>query len=357
MIYHSKPTQIHFDTHKLRQIEQSGMLVNSVFTKQAEHGMAQLVQKKHVSIVNSGTSALTAAIIALRLPEKSHIAIPDNTCSSVYFAVRNLGHVPVICDIYENNLAINVESLSTENIKKLRAIIVVHPFGLSVDIERYRPFNLPIIEDCATAIGGEINGKPVGSLGDISVFSFYATKMLTCGEGGAVATNNAEYYKIIEDVVSSDMPTYDELSHYNFKITEIQAVLLNDQLEKLSQFIKKRQKIAQKYNTAFNDLTINIALNQFSDNTTNNHYRYLIRFENKQLANNYINFTKQHKIVCTRPAYKHLSEIFSTDNNHRVSKKVYKQLVSIPIYPSISDAEIAKIITTTQQFYHEYIRP
>ncbi len=350
MIYHSKPTNIEFNTKDLDSISKSGILVDGIFTRSATLKLSKLIGVENIQLVNSGTSALITAIITLQLPENSHIAIPDNTCSSVYFAVKNLGYTPVICDINNNNLAINIESLSSDSKQKLNAIVVVQPYGYPIDIDLYRKYNIPIIEDCATSIGAEINGKAVGSMGDISVFSFYATKMLTSGEGGAVATSNPNYYKHITDIISSDMPVSTKFSHFNFKFTEIQAILLNSQLDQFENFIKKRSAIAEFYNLKINNIKINKDLNTIAEKAKPVYYRYLLLLSSKEQADIFIEYSKNNGIVSVRPAYKTLNIIFNEKANTPISSIIFNQMVSVPIYPALNKSAQTQIVEMINKF-------
>ena len=234
------------------------------FVQRFEEQMAESVGRRHGIAVCNGTAALEAAVAALGLEPGDQIVMPTFTIISCAAAIVRCGCVPVLVDSDPVTWNMDVEKLKEKieteieikGNKKLKAIMVVHIYGLPVDmdpvLELAGQYGLKIIEDAAEMHGQTYRGRPCGSFGDLSTFSFYPNKHVTTGEGGMVLTDDdglAERCRSLRNLCFQPQQRFvhDELG-YNFRMTNMQAALGIAQLERLSEFVGRKRRMGQKYN-------------------------------------------------------------------------------------------------------------
>lgn len=232
------------------------------FVKKFEENMASYVGRKHGIAVSNGTAALETALQALELEKGSEVILPAHTIISCAQAIIKAGQIPVVVDCQKDTWNMDVTQIEEKITSKTSAIMVVHIFGITVDmdpvIELAKKYNLRIIEDAAQAHGQTYKGKQCGSFGDISTFSFYPNKHITCGEGGMVLTDDeklAERCRGIRNLCfQPDRRFVHEEIGSNFRMTNMQAALGVAQLERLDHTIVKKRDIAAYYRKLLKDL-------------------------------------------------------------------------------------------------------
>ena len=232
------------------------------FVKKFEQGMAALTNRKYAVAVSNGSVALDTAVLALKIGEGDEVIMPTFTIMSCAAPLVRVGAKPVLVDSDPYTWNMKVEDIEAKITSKTKAIMVVHIYGLPVDmdpvLELAKKYNLYIIEDAAEMHGQTYKGRPCGSFGDISTFSFYPNKHITCGEGGMVLTNDealAERCASIRNLFFSPKKRYihEELG-YNFRMTNIQAAIGVAQLEKLDRTVAKKRHIGALYNKLLKDV-------------------------------------------------------------------------------------------------------
>jgi perosamine synthetase len=232
------------------------------FVSRFEEDMASYVGRKYATACTSGTAALDLAIAALDLKKGDEVIMPTLTIISCAQCLVNRGVTPVLidCDLHSYNM--KVEDIESKITKNTKAIMIVHIFGLTVDIDPVlsiaKKYNLKVIEDAAQMLGQEYKGKKCGSFGDVSIFSFYPNKQVTTGEGGMLLVDNDELDNRAKSYrnlcFTSDRFIHDELG-YNYRMTNIQAALGVAQLENIRKIVKKKRWIGSLYNKFLKDLT------------------------------------------------------------------------------------------------------
>lgn len=224
------------------------------FVKRFEDEMAAYVGRKYAIAVCNGTAALEAAVQALRIEKGSEVILPAFTIISCAQAIIKAGLIPVVIDCEEDTWNMDVNRIEEKITSKTKAIMVVHIYGLAVDMDPIfslaNQYGLKIIEDAAEVHGQTYKGKKCGALGDISVFSFYPNKHIACGEGGMILTDDealAEHCRSIRNLcfIPGKRFVHEEIGS-NFRMTNMQAALGVAQLERLDEFIVKK-KIMGKY--------------------------------------------------------------------------------------------------------------
>lgn len=225
------------------------------YIEKFETKVAQLVGQKYGAAVSNGTAALESAILALNLEKGSEVILPDFTIISCVQAIVKAGLIPVPVDCTLDTWNLDVTKVEDKISHKTKAIMVVHIYGLPVDMEPIwelaNRYNLFVIEDAAEAHGLTYRGKQCGGLGDISVFSFFPNKHITTGEGGMVLTSQDEFYtravKVRNLFFDSERRYIHEEFGSNFRMTNIQAAIGLAQLEQLEKTVVKKREIGRFY--------------------------------------------------------------------------------------------------------------
>ncbi len=232
------------------------------FVKRFEEGMAKLTHRKYGVAVANGSVALDTAIIALEIGEDDEVIIPDFIIMSCAAPIVRAGAKPVLIDADPLTWNMKVEDIEAKITKNTKAIMVVHIYGLPVDMDPVfalaEKYNLAIIEDAAEMHGQTYKGRPCGNLGTISTFSFYPNKHITCGEGGMVVTDDeklAERCQLARNLFFSPKKRYvhEELG-YNFRMTNLQAAIGCAQLERIDETVVKKRHIGHLYNELLKDV-------------------------------------------------------------------------------------------------------
>ena len=232
------------------------------FVKRFEEGMAELTERKYGVAVSNGSAALEAAVLALELSKDDEVIMPTFTIISCAAPVVRVGAKPVLVDADPLTFNMRPEDVIAKITDRTRAIMIVHIYGLPVDmeplLEEAEKRGIAVIEDAAEMHGQTYKGKPCGSFGDISCFSFYLNKHITCGEGGMVLTDNehlAERLRLVRNLFFSPKKRYvhEELG-YNLRMTNMQAAVGFAQLERIKETVTKKRHIGHLYDELLADV-------------------------------------------------------------------------------------------------------
>lgn len=351
LIPHSRSTIGRDDIRSVLSVLKSGLLSQGSMVQRFEERFTQYHAAQGGVAVSSGTAALHLALLALGAGRGDTVIIPTYACIAPYHAVRYTGAIPVLADTEKDGWSMDAEWVDAylkENAKekRVKAIVLVHLFGRPAEIDSFidisRRYAVPIIEDCALSLGAEYKGKKVGTFGQVSVFSFYATKVITTGEGGMLITNSKKLLNSIRDLREYDEKNGTGL-RYNYKMTEMQAALGMSQLKKLPAFIKKRRRIAKEYLDKLRALPL--LLPEQPDHATDIYYRFVIRIKN---PDRFMRQMQRHNIISRRPVF---LPVHRTVRQRRLpnAEKIWKEAVSLPIYPLLEKDDEKRIIGCTRK--------
>jgi len=346
MIPHSRPTIGDTDIKGVIDVLRSGCLAQGEQVSGLEKDMTSLIGVKSAAAVSSGTAALHLALLALEVGIGDEIIIPSFACSALLHAVRYVGAVPVLADIDEGHFNIATGDVKKRLTRKTKALIVPHMFGQAANMGELLSFGLPIIEDCAQSLGSRYQGKMTGGLGTVSVFSFYATKLITTGEGGMVTSENTSLIEKIKDLRDYDEKDDDRV-RYNYKMTDIQAALGRSQLRQLDNFIEFRRNLARRYDRTLQDMRLDIP--GIQEDRSHIYYRYVFRLAQSESFRREL---AEQGISCRRPVYQPLHHYLGL-GDYPVSETAWREAVSLPIYPSLSEREIRHILSACKSFILE----
>lgn len=348
---------------------------------EAEKALAEYVGAKHAVVCSNGTAALHCACMAAGVgPGDEVITTPITFAASANCALY-CGARPIFADIDLETYNIDPESIRAKITPKTKAVVAVDFTGQAVKIKEIREicdeYGLVFIEDAAHAIGTCYNGAHVGSLADMTCFSFHPVKTITSGEGGAITTNNDEYYKklvlshahgithdesLMEDAPHEGIWYYEQISlGYNYRMTDFQSALLLSQLNKLERFKQRRQEIVNKYNEAFKKVPGIIVQKEIPESETCRHL-YIIRLDLDKLSctrRQFFDAMSAENVQCQIhyvpvywfPYYKHLGYEKGLCPN---AEKIYKGIMSIPLYPSMTDADVEDTIHAVKKIATYY---
>ena len=224
------------------------------YVKKFEKKFSKYIKRKFSVAVSSGTAALDIAFKSINLKPEDEVIVPAFTIISCLNQIVRMGAKPVLVDADPKTFNIDINQLKKKITKKTKAILIVHIYGLPVDIDEIlkitKKKKIYIIEDAAEQLGQTYKDKPIGSFGDISTFSFFANKHITTGEGGMIATNNkllSKKFLVLRNLsfqINKQKFIHDELG-WNYRMTSMQAAFGLAQLENIKHFIKKKNKIKQ----------------------------------------------------------------------------------------------------------------
>lgn len=340
-IHHSRPTIGKKDIAAVKLVLRTGSLRNGPYCQRFEKSLADFIGVKQSVATNSGTAALHLALFALGIGPGDEVIIPSYVCTAVLNAVNYVGAEAKLADIELDDFNLSYADVSKKISKKTKAIILPHMFGKPADIYKFLKTGIPIVENCALSAGAKLRGRRVGSFGILSVFSFYATKMLTTGYGGMVCSNNPLYIKKIEDLIDTD-ERQDYKVRFNYKMSDVSAALGLSQLKQLNSFIAKRKRLAKIYDEALSK-SDGIILPLREDNV---YFRYVIRINGD--IEKLINKLARKRIEAKRPVFKPLHQYLGLKkSDYPNTERAYNTAISLPIYPSLSERQVKFIAETT----------
>lgn len=340
--------------------------------KRFEKEFAHYMGVKHAIAVNSCTAALQTSLAALGVGPGDEVIVPTLTFCATANVVAHLGATPVIVDV-TTDMQICPDAVRRAITPRTKAIIPVHYGGQACNLDDILDLananSLSVVEDAAHAIGSEYKGRKIGTHGHAVAFSFYATKNMTTGEGGMIATDDDDLaarmrmlslHGMSRDAWKRYTETgswyYDVVEPgYKNNMTDLQAALGIHQLAKLDGFIRRRQQIARTYNLAFAGLR-ELILPQELPDRNHVYHLYAIRLRVRRLSINRAGFIQLlhearigagvHFIPLHRhPAYAQFGDV--NPMNFPVAESIYEGLVSLPLYPGMTDDDVNDVIAAT----------
>lgn len=237
------------------------------FVSKFEKIFSEYSSSPNTLAVSNGTSALHLAICALGIGKGDEVIIPDFTFAAVINAVIYSGAKPIIIDVDKDDMTIDSSLIEKNITKKTKAIIAVHLYGYSADMQKImkiaKKHKLYVIEDCAEALGTFYKGKHVGIEGDAATFSFFGNKTISTGEGGMLQFKRKKYLNLAKKLrdhgMSQNKRYWHEEVGFNYRLTNLQSAVGVAQMEKIDFFVKRKREIAKTYNSylsAFEKLTL-----------------------------------------------------------------------------------------------------
>lgn len=333
MIHHSRPTIEADDISAVSRVLQSGMLAQGAEVRAFETEVAAALGLSGGVATSSGTAALHLALLALGVGPGDEVLIPSYTCAALLHAVQHAGARARVVDCEPGRPTMSAVAAARAMSSQTKAVIVPHMFGTCAPIEPFRSLGVPVIENCAQAMGASYRGRPAGSFGDVTVVSFYATKLITSGEGGMLLARS-------EDVLADarDRRDYDNRSdfkpRFNYKMTDMQAALGRSQLRKLKDFIQRRRALRAVYEETLGGR--GPIYSSLLDGDVP--YRFVIGVRD---IDSFTAGLARAGIECKRPVYQPLHHV--SGDRCPQADEVFSRAVSLPLYPSLPMAALRKV--------------
>lgn len=380
-IYYGKQWIDENDIYAVDEVLRSDYVTCGPKTQELERSLEQYTGARHAVAVSNGTAALHCACMAAGIGAGDEVITTPLTFAASANCALYCGAKPVFADVEEDTYNIDPKSIEDKITDKTKAVVAVDFTGQAVKHREIREIcdrhHLIFIEDAAHAIATTYNGVQVGNLADITTFSFHPVKTITGGEGGAVLTNSDELYQKIQLVhthgITHDPVLMEEPVHegpwyyeqimlgYNYRITDIQAALIVSQMKKLDQFKARRKKIVKMYDEAFAQIPEIIVQKEIAESDTCRHL-YIIRLDTEKLSctrREFFDAMSAENVQCQIhyvPVYwfPYYQKLGYKKGLCPVAEEVYKGIMSIPLYPKMTDQDVSDVIHAVTKVVENY---
>jgi len=351
------------EVEALREVIRSGYLAYGPIVKEFEDEFSKYLGVRYALTVSNGTIALYSALKALNIGKGDEVIVPDFSFIATASAVILSGAKPIFADIDLDTYTLSPDDVERKVTSRTKAIIPVHLYGHPADmdplIKLAEEHNLFIIEDCAQSHGAEYRGAKTGTLGTVGAFSFYATKNLTMGEGGAVTTNSdeiAEFIKYFRNHGQNGRYNHVRIG-WNFRISSLQGAIGLAQLRKLDKMNSRRREVATLYNEALSKIEcIKTPIEKSWAKHVYHQYTIWIRKQGlRDKLSKYLHSagiqTSIHypKPIHLQPALKEYGEGVDCPNSLRASS----HLLSLPMHPGLTDNDVELVIKNVRRFFQD----
>ena len=346
----------------ITEVLNSKMLASGKYVQDFEQSFAKYCGAKFGIANANGTTALHTALLISGVKAGDKVVTTPFSFIATSNSILFCGAKPVFCDIDPETF--NIDTVSLEKIlkkeKNVKAVVIVHLYGLSCDMDAVlklkKKYKFKLIEDACQAHGAKYKGKTVGSFGDAAAFSFYATKNMITGEGGITLTNSAAADKYARQIINHGRDGHSTFTvlGYNYRMTNIAAALGIGQLEQLENRTEKRISNADKYNEAFKNLSF-IKTPIIPLKCRHVFHQYTVRIK-AQEREKFMNYLKASGVGCgiyydcvlyNQPFYKKLGYKAGFCPQ---AEQAAKEVVSLPVHPSLSKADVEKVIKTVLSY-------
>lgn len=368
------------DVKAVEEVLTSDYLTCGPKVVELEKKLCELTGAKYAVAVSNGTAALHIAAMAAGVGEGDELITTPITFAASANCALYCGGRPVFADIDPHTYNIDPVSVQEKITDRTRAVVAVDFTGQAVRLEELLDIchkkGIILIEDGAHSIGTKYKGKPVGSIADITTFSFHPVKTVTGGEGGAVLTDRRDLYEKLllyrAHGITKDEAFYENESHgpwyheqiglgYNYRITDIQCALILSQMDKLSQFAVRRREIVKRYDAAFSQIPQLSVQQEIPESDTTRHL-YILRLRPEMLTidrKGFFEAMAAENICCNvhyipvywHPYYEKLGYQKGLCPN---AEKLYEEMMSLPLYYSLTDQDVDDVIRAVRKLVDYY---
>jgi perosamine synthetase len=361
------------DIKAVVEVLRSDWLTTGPKVNEFEKVFADYVGAKEAVAVNSGTAALHAAVYALEIGPDDEVIVPAMTFAATANCVVFQGATPVFVDVDPDTLLISPDQVAAGLTPRTKALIAVDYTGHPADYDTLRsiakPHGIALVADASHSLGASYKNRPVGTLADLSTFSFHPVKHITTAEGGMITTADSDLAQKMRAFrnhgITSDHHQREAMGSwfyeivalgYNYRLNDVQCALGISQLQKLSRWVDRRQAIAQRYNEAFSQLAAVRPL-AVKENVSNAYHLYVIKIDFTKLridrATIFANLRAEGIGVNVHYIPVHLHPYYQKKFGTGpglcpVAEAAYEQILSLPIHPGLTDVEIDVVCNTIQ---------
>lgn len=357
MITIAKPLLGEEEKKAVLKVIDSGILASGPKTKEFEKKFAEYIGTKYALATTSGTTALHLGLLSLGIKNGDEVIIPSFSFIASVNSILFCNAIPKFCDVNEKTFNIDDEKIKELLSKKTKAIMPVHLYGMAANMKEIQEIaeenNLLLIGDAAQAHGASLHGKMVGNFGNLECFSFYPTKNMTTGEGGMITTNDEELFEKADSIRNHGREkTKWGYEHgrigYNYRMTDISSAIGIEQLKKLPTFLKKRRRNAEFYDKNLKDVEKPCV----PKGAKHSYHQYTIKCKNREklmenLKKNEIGFG----VYYPKPLHHYLHLKKYGHKDLKISEKLAKEVVSLPVHPAITKDDLEKVVNVINGVY------
>ena len=366
VVKHSSPLVGDEELELIRSAFEKGILSTGEIVEKFEKNLKRVVGTRFCVCTNSGSSSLFLILKFLpkvypELKGKNEVILPSFSCSALTNAVFLAGLRPIFADINPDNFSLSPDDVRKKMTRKTMCVVFVHSFGICSDISDFLDLGIPVIEGIAQAFGGKVSRTVgVGAQGVASFTSFYATKVITTAEGGAVFTNERKLAELIKDAIDYDKKDYrkDDF-RFNFKMSDISASIGLAQLKKLRGFIRRRRKIASIYFREFSDLVsgdMSRFVRHLPPRKNNIFFRYvLVLNTSEEKRDRILRFMRKRGVMADLPIWSPL-HFFYGGSKLPETERVYRSSISLPIHPSMEEEDAMWVVDVLKKALYTFLR-
>lgn len=340
------------------RVLRSGMVVQGPEVAAFEEEFSEFVEGRHCIAVNSGTSALQLSLLAMGIGPGDEVIVPSFSFAASANAVRLVGAEPVFADIEHDSFNLNPDAVEAAIGPKTAAIMPVHLYGQPADMDRIQPLadkhGLGVLEDAAQAHAAELNGRKVGAIGTAGCFSFYPTKNMHSLEGGMVTTADAELARTLRLLRNQGMEQRyaNEIVGANMRLTDVAAAIGREQLKRLPEWTEKRRANAKFLDAGLTGVTTP----PVADGAKHVYHQYTVRVHGDRgavqqgLKDRGIGSAAYYPTPIHRlKPYLAADGALSRDWDLAETDRAAVEVLSLPVFPSLSDSDLGRIVTAVNQ--------
>lgn len=348
---------------ELKKVIDSTFITENKATEEFENRIKELTGSKYAIAITNGTAALYCCLKALGIGKGDEVIVPNMTFIATSNAVIMADAKPIFCEVDEKTFCISPEKFEKLINKKTKAVIPVHLYGQSADMETIMSIsekhNIFVVEDAAQGIGVRFKGKHVGSFGHMGILSFYGNKTITCGEGGIILTDSEELRDKCYILKNHGRPERGTFKHehigFNFAFTEMQAAIGISQMKKLPKIIDKKKQICDFYYQELSNISKELQPVFLDNNCEPVFWFTSFLCEKKNELKKFL----LDKGIQTRDFFYplHLQPCYSkikTKGKFTISEKIYSKGISLPSSYNLTYEQQKYIIDSIREFFHDH---
>ncbi len=351
------------EANYIKKVVRKTFLTEGKETEKFENFFVKKFKVKHAISVSNWSCGIFACLKALNIGKNDEVIVPNLTFIATLNSVILSGATPILCDVNEQNLSIDLNKIEKKITKKTKAIIPVHLYGHCCELSKLlkicKKNKIYMIEDAAQAIYSTYKKKKLGTLGIFGGFSFYGNKIITTGEGGIVFTNNSKLRDKIYEIKNHGRLKKGVFVHkeigYNFMFTEMQAAIGNIQVKKLKKIINRKEKIFKIYKKELSDIKSISFMKNISNNKPVHWFTNIFTKDKARLkiflSKNNIQTRDIFLPLNLQPCYRGKNIVKNLNEKFPISNKIYKNGLSLPSSYDLKSSELKFIIKKIRKFY------
>ena len=345
VIPHSRPVLSEEAVQAAAAVMRSGQLAHGEVARRLEKRWCDETGMAAAAAVSSGTAALRLALLAIGVESGDDVVVPAYSCVALLNAPLSLGAQPVLADVVCDDWTLDAADVRRRITPRTRAVVAVDLFGQPAQMADLQTLGHPVVEDCAHGIGGRTTSGPFGGGSAVSISSFYATKMIGAGEGGIVAVHDAHAIERVREArdYGDRLP---DGRHLNDKMTEVEAAVALEQLERLPETLLARAKLVQIYDQLLADAVPDkVVPPRASDGRI--WYRYAVRMLDAEAATVCARMA-QRGVRAEQPVWD-LRRSPQWRSDLTASSEAFDRVVSLPLYPGLRPEEQERVVDTLRE--------